>query len=101
MPKHIASFLFGLQVTQAIPDVHTTALHEMKYTGGGATKRAVQKAKDRLDRYHSFKYKLVAHGTVGTYLCTHIKSRDKVPNVKRETFAPYMRKEYGKVIRSV
>ncbi|XP_022646838.1 uncharacterized protein LOC111266648 isoform X2 [Varroa jacobsoni] len=63
---HKMAIIFEAQreVTQAIPDVHTTALHEMKYTGGGATKRAVQKAKDRLDRYHSFKYKLVAHGTV-------------------------------------
>lgn len=52
-------------MAQAIPDVHTTALHELKYTGGGATKRAVQKAKDRLDRYHSLKYRLVAHGAVG------------------------------------
>ncbi|OQR68558.1 hypothetical protein BIW11_12836 [Tropilaelaps mercedesae] len=63
---HKMAIIFEAQreVAQAIPDVHTTALHEMKYTGGGATKRAVQKAKDRLDRYHSLKYRLVAHGAV-------------------------------------
>ncbi|EEC01508.1 hypothetical protein IscW_ISCW015663 [Ixodes scapularis] len=44
-----------------IPDVHHMALHEMKYTGTGAMKQAVQKAKDRVDQYHLYQYRLIPH----------------------------------------
>ena len=61
---HKMAIIFDAQkeVVQALPDVHDTAIHELKYTGGGFTKQAVHKAKNRLDKYHALKYKLVPHG---------------------------------------
>lgn len=44
-----------------IPDVHHTALHEIKYTGTGAMKQAVQRAKDRVEQYHCYQYRLIPH----------------------------------------
>lgn len=50
------------EVVQAIPDVQDTAIHELKYTGSAFTKQAVQKAKDRIEKYHTLKFRLVPQG---------------------------------------
>ena len=50
------------EVIQAIPDVHDTAIHELKYTGSNFTKQAVQKAKNRIEKYHTLKFQLVPQG---------------------------------------
>ncbi|XP_003748238.1 uncharacterized protein LOC100900284 [Galendromus occidentalis] len=61
---HKMAIIFDAQkeVVQALPDVHDTAIHELKYTGSGFTKQAVHKAKTRIEKYHALKYRLVPHG---------------------------------------
>ncbi|XP_064477606.1 uncharacterized protein LOC135391308 [Ornithodoros turicata] len=48
-------------IAMYIPDVHDRSLHEIKYTGSGATKQAVQRAKDRVQQYHAYQYRLIPH----------------------------------------
>lgn len=41
-----------------LPD---TSPHHFKYTGSGAMKQAVQRAKDRVEQYHCYQYRLIPH----------------------------------------
>ncbi|KAH9371358.1 hypothetical protein HPB48_003521 [Haemaphysalis longicornis] len=44
-------------IAQVMPD----APHHCKYTGSGAMKQAVQRAKDRVEQYHCYQYRLIPH----------------------------------------
>lgn len=53
------ALLFEAQrdIAQVMPD----APHHCKYTGSGAMKQAVQRAKDRVEQYHCYQYRLIPH----------------------------------------
>ncbi|KAH7935218.1 hypothetical protein HPB52_004806 [Rhipicephalus sanguineus] len=50
------------EIAAHMPDVPPhSALHDFKYTGSGAMKQAVQRAKDRVEQYHCYQYRLIPH----------------------------------------
>lgn len=50
------------EIAAHMPDVPLhSALHDFKYTGSGAMKQAVQRAKDRVEQYHCYQYRLIPH----------------------------------------
>lgn len=53
------ALLFEAQrgIAQVMPD----SPHHCKYTGSGAMKQAVQRAKDRVEQYHCYQYRLIPH----------------------------------------
>ncbi|KAH8034734.1 hypothetical protein HPB51_000828 [Rhipicephalus microplus] len=50
------------EIAAHMPDVPPhSVLHDFKYTGSGAMKQAVQRAKDRVEQYHCYQYRLIPH----------------------------------------
>ncbi|KFM71824.1 hypothetical protein X975_01820, partial [Stegodyphus mimosarum] len=52
------------EVSHYLPDVHSRDMNELKYTGSGACKQAVAKARDRVQQYKRHNYRLVPSSSI-------------------------------------
>ncbi|XP_015904780.1 uncharacterized protein [Parasteatoda tepidariorum] len=52
------------EVSHYLPDVHSRDMNELKYTGSGACKQAVAKARDRVHTYKRHNYRLVPASSI-------------------------------------
>ncbi|CAL1269877.1 unnamed protein product [Larinioides sclopetarius] len=52
------------EVSHYLPDVHSRDMNELKYTGSGACKQAVAKARDRVQLYKRHNYRLVPSSSI-------------------------------------